>query len=56
LRSTPSIEAPLVAFLRLGTEVQVLDTTPVRGYYSVASGGQKGWIWGANLAAPGTAE
>lgn len=50
LRADASIEAAVVAFVRAGERLQVLDDKPVRGYYRVAHGARKGWVWGLNIA------
>ena len=57
LRADSGIEAAIIGFVRAGERVQVLDDKPVRGYYRVAFGARKGWIWGPNIEAadPGVA-
>jgi hypothetical protein len=49
LRSAAGVEAAIVGFVRAGERLEVLDGTPVRGYYRVAHGARKGWIWGPNI-------
>lgn len=51
LRSAAGVEAAIVGFVRAGERLEVLDGTPVRGYYRVAHGARKGWIWGPNIEA-----
>jgi hypothetical protein len=49
LRERPDVESAIVARLRPGTRVRVLEETPVFGYYRVLSDGREGWLWWLNV-------